>query len=69
MEDKLTSWVVAGLVVVAVLAGVGMMNKPEQTRPLSYDKGEYGGKPDTALDEATVESLRQRTSNFGNSGL
>lgn len=29
-------------------------------RPLSYTKGEYGGKPDTKLTGEQVEALRQR---------
>lgn len=29
-------------------------------RPLSYDKGVYGGKPDTKLTAEQVEALRQR---------
>lgn len=29
-------------------------------RPLSYTKGEYGGKADTKLSAEQVETLRQR---------
>ncbi len=69
MEDKLTRWVALGLAVVIILAGVGMMNKPEQTRPLSYDKGVYSGQPDTALDNTTRNTLKHRTDRYRNLGL
>ena len=69
MEDRLSKWVVVGLAVLVVLVGVGVLNKPEQTRPLSYDKGTYSGSPDTSLDSQTVETLRQRTNNYRNSGI
>lgn len=32
----------------------------ESNRPLSYDKGVYGGKPDAQLTSEQVEELRQR---------
>lgn len=69
MEEKLTRWAILGLAVVIVLAGVGMINKPEQTRPLSYDKGVYSGQPDTAIDETTRNTLKNRTNHYRNLGL
>ncbi len=57
------------LVVLGALAIYGVWQKPEQTRPLSYDKGVYGGQADQALDDGTVELLRQRASRYRNSGL
>lgn len=69
MEDRLSKWVAAGLAVLVILVGVGMLNKPEQTRPLSYDKGTYSGSPDSTLDRQTVDTLRQRTNNYRNSGI
>lgn len=38
-----------------VLAGCKDTN-----RPLTYNKGEYSGKPDTKLTPEQVETLRQR---------
>ena len=32
----------------------------DTNRPLSYNKGEYGGKADTKLSATQVETLRQR---------
>lgn len=32
----------------------------DTNRPLSYNKGEYGGKADTKLSAEQVETLRQR---------
>ncbi len=69
MEERFTRWAVFGLAVVIILAGVGMINKPEQTRPLSYEKGVYGGQPDTALDENTLNTLKHRTDRYRNLGL
>jgi len=46
-----------------------MLNTPEQTRPLSYEKGVYGGQPDQKLDQETLDTLRQRALRSGNSGL
>ena len=69
MEEKLTRWAVFGLAVVIILAGVGMINKPEQTRPLSYEKGVYGGQPDAAIDETTRNTLKHRTNRYRNLGL
>lgn len=49
--------VVLGVVALAALAGC---REHEQGRPLSYSKGEYGGKPDSGLNEQTLDALRQR---------
>lgn len=48
---------VMGLVALAMLAGC---REDEQDRPLSYSKGTYQGKPDTALPDETLGALRQR---------
>jgi hypothetical protein len=69
MAEKGARWFGFGLLVIGVLAVYGFWNKPEQTRPTSYDKGVYGGPADTSLDRDTVGALRDRTSRYGNSGL
>ena len=68
-EDRATKYFGIGLVVLIILVGYGMLNAPEQTRPLSYDKGVYGGPQDQKLDDNTLDTLRQRTLRSGNSGL
>jgi hypothetical protein len=67
--EKGARWFGLALLVIGALAVYGVWNKPEQTRPLSYDKGVYGGAPDSALDRATVDELRERASRMRNSGL
>jgi len=44
-----------GLAALVLLAGC-----KDTDRPLSYTKGEYGGKPDTALTKEQLDALRQR---------
>lgn len=46
---------VAMIAVLAMLAGC-----KDTDRPLSYNKGVYGGKTDQKLNEKQVEALRQR---------
>jgi len=44
-----------------ICAGALMIAGCKDTnRPLSYTKGEYGGKPDTKLTGEQVETLRHR---------
>ena len=69
MEAQATKYVGIGLVVLIVLIGIGILNTPEQTRPLSYEKGVYGGQTDQKLDKNTLDALRQRALRSGNSGL
>lgn len=52
--------IAAGLLALAALAGC---RDQEQGRPLSYEKGTYQGKPDTALPSETLDALRQRAQN------
>ena len=68
-EDRAAKYFGIGLVVLIILVGYGMLNTPEQTRPLSYEKGVYGGQPDQKLDDNTLDTLRQRALRSGNSGL
>ncbi len=49
----LTALLVAGL-------ALGACDQNEQGRILSYEKGTYLGKPDTALTEEQVDELRHR---------
>ena len=49
-------FLVAGAIVFA-LAGC---RESEQNRPLTYTKGEYGGKPDQKLDQQKLDQLRLR---------
>lgn len=45
-----------------ILGGiVALAGCNDTDRPLSYNKGEYAGKPDTDLTSEQVETLRQRT--------
>jgi len=46
----------------ALLAGTALVLSAcnETDRPLSYEKGVYQGKKDTALSSEQVEALRQR---------
>lgn len=69
MEAQITKYVTIALVALILLAGIGMGNKQEETRPLSYTKGVYGGVPDQALDQSTVDALRHRTSRYRSSGI
>ena len=69
MEAQITKYVTIALVALILMVGIGMGNKQEETRPLSYDKGVYGGATDQALDKSTVDALRHRTSRFRNSGI
>ena len=43
---------------------VSACNEEEQGRPLSFEKGVYGGQPDSELSEATRKELRARTENM-----
>ncbi|MGD9867719.1 MAG: hypothetical protein AB7U38_06955 [Hyphomicrobiales bacterium] len=45
-------------VMIAILASLGGCK--ETDRPLSYEKGVYGGKADQKLTEQQLETLRQR---------
>ena len=69
MEDRATKYVGIGLVILVIAIGYGMLNTPERTRPLSYDKGVYSGQPDQKLDKKTLDTLRQRALRSGNSGI
>jgi hypothetical protein len=57
-----------GLLVIGALAVYGVWNKPDQTRPTSYDKGVYGGAVDQQLDPDAVNALAQRAGRLRNSG-
>ncbi len=46
-----------GVALAGILAVAGCK---DTNRPLSYDKGEYGGKADTKLTKEQLEALRQR---------
>lgn len=48
-----------GIALAGVLATAGCK---DSVRPLSYNKGEYGGKADTKLTEEQVKALRERGS-------
>ncbi len=52
----------------AILAVWSLMDKPEQTRPTSYDKGVYGGAEDQALDQDTINDLSHRALRLRSSG-
>lgn len=69
MEGQITKYVTIALVALILLVGIGMGNKQDETRPLSYSKGVYSGAPDKALDKSTVDALRHRTSRYRNSGI
>lgn len=62
----------AAAIIVAALAlmvaAVATSNN-DWTRPLTQDKGTYGGRLDTPLDSTVVDDLRQRTDNYRNSGI
>lgn len=53
------------LLVLAALLAAGVTlpgcRPEEQGRMLSYEKGHYLGKPDTALSEAQRDALQQRS--------
>lgn len=48
------------LVLAVALAAVAGCRAEEQGRPLSHDKGTYGGPRDAALSEATRHALAER---------
>jgi hypothetical protein len=50
---------VVSLLVLATL-GLGGCREEEQGRPISLEKGEYAGKPDTPLTEEQLRALQQR---------
>jgi len=43
-----------------MVLGLAACNEDELNRPLSYDKGVYGGAEDRELDEAERRELRRR---------
>lgn len=51
------------MAVAAALAAVAGCRAEEQRRPLSYDKGTYGGVQDTPLSPATRHALAERAIN------
>lgn len=53
----------AGLLVAVFAAGLAGCRESEQDRPLSYEKGVYGGKPDMALTEEQRRELQHRGRN------
>lgn len=51
----------AGVIVCGVLAiGLSACDQSEQDRPLTYEKGVYGGANDQELDETQRKELRRR---------
>ena len=48
---------VAALLALSVVSGC---REAEQDRPLSYNKGVYGGPADESLDDETRRQLRER---------
>jgi hypothetical protein len=57
------------LAALALMVAAIMSSNYERVRPLAYDKGSYSGTPDAGLDDSTVDTLRQRTDNYRNSGI
>lgn len=49
------------LIVGAATVAVGLGGCLETDRPLTYEKGTYGGKPDQPLSPDQVSTLRERT--------
>ena len=60
-EQGLSGYGIVG-VVLAGLAAVTLAgcDEEERNRPLHYEKGVYGGKPDQELTEEERRKLRQR---------
>lgn len=52
-------FVIASLAVV-LAAGLGACREHEQGRPMSYEKGVYGGQMDDPLTDEARQRLRQR---------
>jgi hypothetical protein len=52
--------VLAAVLLAAVVVDIGIDRNREE-RVLLYDKGNYLGQPDTGIDDATRERVRQRT--------
>lgn len=44
----------------ALAAALALAGCKDSDRPLSYDKGVYGGKMDTKLTSEQIETLRHR---------
>lgn len=53
----------AGLLVATFAIGLTGCRDSEQDRPLMYEKGVYGGKPDTELSEEQRRELQFRGQN------
>ena len=51
---------VVALMAAGLLLGLSACRDNEQDRPLAFDKGVYGGKPDQKLSGAEVDALRGR---------
>ncbi len=71
METQIAKYVSIALVLLGFLVAIWLSksNTQDQTRPLAYTKGVYGGATDKALDETTVDALRRRTSHYRSSGI
>jgi len=71
MESQVTKIIGIALVFFGFMVAIGLSlsDKPEETRPLAYTKGVYGGADDEALSKSTVDALRRRTSRYRNSGI
>ncbi len=55
--------ILAGLLVAVFAMGLAGCRESEQDRPLGYEKGVYGGKPDTALSDEQRRDLQHRGRN------
>jgi hypothetical protein len=54
-------WQATRIVALAALGALMLGGCEDTNRPLTYDKGEYGGRQDQKLLPDEVEQLRQRT--------
>ncbi|WP_162901428.1 hypothetical protein [Breoghania sp. L-A4] len=50
----------AGFLVAVFALGLAGCRESEQDRPLTYEPGVYGGKPDTALTDEQRRELQHR---------
>ncbi|MCB1478392.1 MAG: hypothetical protein KDJ62_05885 [Rhodobiaceae bacterium] len=61
MNERLVSRIGVCLVAAGLALTLSACRENEQDRPLTFDKGTYGGAPDQALSEQDRDDLRART--------
>lgn len=61
MRERLATRMGICLAAAGLALALSACRENEQDRPLTFEKGVYGGKPDQALSEEKRDELRGRT--------